>query len=336
MSSYIQDKLASGAKLHFFVTGATGYIGSAFTEKAIAAGHTVHGLSRSEAGDKKLEAFGAVPVRGDISTHDILKAESAQADAVIHLAWVHDFSRDFDEVAAADMAATDAIMSVLSGTGKPLLTASGAGGYKPHADGSAAGEDTPRMSGIPIMDARGRAEANVLKRSEDVHGVVIRLAPYCYGHGGKGFLSTWMSEAQKHGECLYVEGAEDRVISTLHVDDAADLYLAAVQYAGGGQVYNAIASSETTIKQMFDAIGSVMQLPVRGVQQEEAVEKWGQFLAYFVTIEVKVSNEKARSQLHWTPRGPAFLDDILTGSYKAVAQKLRASNTDLAAELRFK
>ena len=122
----------------------------------------------------------------------------------------------------------------------------------------------------------------------------------------------------------------------LHVDDAAGLYLAAVQYAGRGQVYNAVGSSETTMKQMFDAIGQVMQLPVRAVKQEEAVEKWGQFLAYFVTIEVKISNEKARGQLHWAPRGAALLDEILTGSYKAVAQELRANKADLAAKYNFK
>ncbi|KAF3020650.1 hypothetical protein E8E14_012534 [Neopestalotiopsis sp. 37M] len=327
MSSYIQDKLASGSKLHLFVTGATGYIGSVFTEKAVAAGHTVHGLSRSEAGDKKLEALGAVAVRGDISTHEVLRSEAAKADAVIHLAWVHNFAANFDEVADNDIAATNAIMSVLSGTGKPLIHSSGAGGYEPRADRSAATEETPRSSGIPIMDARGRSERNVLDRS-DVHGVVIRLAPYCYGRGGKGFLMAWMSEAQKHGGSFYVEGAEDKVTSTLYVDDAADLYLGAVQYAGRSQIYNAIGSSETTMKQMAEAVGKVMEVPTRGVTAEEAAEKWGQFLAFFVSIETKVSNEKAKNQLHWEPRGPGFLDEIVHGSYKVVAQDLKGHNAE--------
>lgn len=331
MSSYINDKLTSGQKLRIFVTGATGYIGQVFTEKAVAAGHTVHALSRSSSGDEKLIALGAVPVRGNLTTHDVLKAEAAKADAVVHLAWNHDFSGDLDQIADVDIAATNAIMSVLTGTGKVLLHTAGSGGYEATADGSPATEDTPRRTGIPIMDARTRSERNVLDRS-DVHGALIRLPPYVYGRGGKGFLVIWMSEALKHGESLYIEDG-NKVTSVLHVDDAATLYLNAIRYAGKGQSYNAIGSSTTTMKQLAEAVGEVMGLPVRGILFDQGVEKFGQMLAIISSAETNVSSQKAKEQLHWEPQGPAFLEDIVVGSYKTVAKELHDSgNTQLAAE----
>ncbi|KAI1861797.1 hypothetical protein JX265_009300 [Neoarthrinium moseri] len=322
MSSYVQKKLASGSKLHIFVTGATGYIGHVFAEKAIAAGHSVSGLSRTESGDAVLRALGATSVRGDLTSLDVLARESTKADAVVHLAWVHDFAADLQKIADGDIAATDAMMEGLAGTGKPIVTASGCGGYEPTADGSPATEETPKRKGTPFMDARKRSEDNVLNRT-DVHGVVIRLSPYVYGRGGRGFLMLSMSQALKYGESLYI-GEGDNVTSTLHVDDAADLYLSAIQYAGQGQLYNGVSSSETTLRQMAEAVGEVMEVPVRSISFGEAAEKWGEFLAFFNALETKVSFEKAKQQLHWLPKGVPFLEDIVRGSYRDVAAQMKA------------
>lgn len=331
MSSYIQDKLASGTKLHIFVTGATGNIGRHFTKRATASGHTVHGLSRSSAGDEILESLGAIPIRGDLTAHEVLKSEASKADAVVHLAWNHDFGSDQDKIVDVDIEATNAIMSVLSGTGKPLLHTSGAGGYITTPDGGPATEDSPKQTGIPILDARGRSEHNVLDR-DDVHGVLIRLPPYVYGNGITGFLIMWLSEALKHGESLYVEDGS-KVTSTIHVEDAVDLYLKAIQYAGKGEIYNAVASAETTGRQMAEAVGEVMAVPARAVQWEEAVAKFGPFLALINSTEAYVSGQKARDQLHWQPNGSAFIQDIKNGSYKAVAKQLKAAgNTDMATQ----
>ncbi|KAH6639965.1 hypothetical protein BKA67DRAFT_528460 [Truncatella angustata] len=332
MSTYIQNKLASGSKLHIFVTGASGYVGRHFTKLAIASGHTVHGLSRSSNGDEILKSLGATPIRGDLSKHELLKAEASKADAVVHLAWNHDFSLDMNKVADDDIAAVDAIMSVLSGTGKPLIHTSGVGGYVETADGSAATEDVPKQTGVPLLDARGRAERNLLDR-DDVHGALIRLAPYVYGNGGSGFLVIWMSEALRHGESLYVEDGGNKAKSTVHVEDVAELYLQAIQYAGKGEIYNGVSSAETTGKQMAEAVGEVMGVPTRAVTFEEGVGKFGQFLTFFNAIAANVSSQKARDQLHWQPHGPAFLEDVKNGSYKAVAKELKdTGNTKVAAE----
>lgn len=331
MSSYIQQKLASGAKLDIFVTGATGFIGSGFTKKAVAAGHRVTGLSRNEAGDAKLRALGATPVRGDLSTLDVLRASAAAADAVVHLAWVHDFTADPEAVAATDMAATDAMMAAIAGTGKPLIETSGVGTYEQRADGVPVTEDAPQRKDFPAALLRNRAEAHVLER-EDVHGVSIRLAPYCFGHGGKGFLYIFMNLALKNGESLYV-GDGTSQMSSLHVDDAATVYLAAIQYAQRGQIYNAVGACDTTLKQMAEAIGQAMGVGVRSVEFPEAAEKWGQFLAFFNSRQIRVSSKKAQEQLHWEPKGPEFLDDIVNGSYREVAAEMKAAaKTDVAAE----
>ncbi|KAI0121335.1 putative NAD dependent epimerase/dehydratase [Xylariales sp. AK1849] len=325
MSSYIASKLASGSKLHIFVTGATGYIGGAFTSLAISQGHTIHGLSRNEAGDEKLRALGAVPVRGDLTTYDVLSREAAAADAVVHLAWVHDFGGDFNAIADGDVAAVNAMCAPLKDTGKPIITASGCGGYDTEV-GVEATEDTPKKKGLPIVDARTRAELNGLNKN-GVHAVVMRLSPYVYGRGGKGFLLNWMATAGKLGESLYVNEGNYQT-ATLHIDDAAALFLAAVQYAGKAQIYNALGSNATTLKQMAEAVGEVMEVPVRSVTHKEAAEKWGQFLAFFNYFDTRASNKKAREQLHWEPKGPAFLDDIVKGSYRDVAFALKAQDKD--------
>jgi nucleoside-diphosphate-sugar epimerase len=322
MSSYIQDKLAAGAKLDIFVTGATGYIGTAFTKKALAAGHRVTGLSRSEAGDAKLRALGATPVRGSIATPTVLRDAAAAADAVVHLAWSHDFGRDMEAVADRDMAATDAMMAVLAGTGKPLLVTSGIGMYAARADGEPNDETATRRNDLPLIKARNRAEDNVLNRA-DVHGASIRLAPYCFGHGGAGFLYYAMQSALANGESLYLGDGSVRT-SSLFVYDAAEVYLAAIQHAQKGEAYNVTGEWDITLKEMAEAVGQVMGVPVRSVCPEEGIQKMEPFVVAFSKADMMASNNKAREQLHWEPRGPKLLDDVVNGSYREVAAELKA------------
>ncbi|KAH9904032.1 putative NAD dependent epimerase/dehydratase [Xylariomycetidae sp. FL2044] len=320
MSAYIQNKLQDGGKLRLFITGATGYIGQVLTEKAIAEGHQVYGLSRNEEGDGKLRKLGATAVRGTITDVDVLERESRAADAVLHLAWIHDFSLDFAEVAKFDMAAVDAMAKALKDTGKPLIMTSGLGFIAPDPDGNETDETALAKEGSPFRP-RVDAEAHGLAK-DGVHSMSLRLAPYVYGRRGKGFLLWQMSEALKHGESLYV-GDGSFHTTNAHVDDVARMYLAAIRYGKAGQIYNCSSQTNVTLKELAEAIGKVMDVPVRSATLGEVTEKWGPFLTNFNYLDIRGGSRKAREQLHWNPKEIDFLSDATTGSYVQVAKAMK-------------
>ncbi|KAJ3987122.1 hypothetical protein F5890DRAFT_850711 [Lentinula detonsa] len=321
MSTYIQNKLVKGEKLRFFITGASGYIGLAVTEYAIAQGFSVRGLSRSEEGDEKLKSLGATPVRGDLATHDVLARASAAADAIIHLAWNHDWSADYSKIVDADIAAVNAICAAIKDTGKPLVIASGCAGGQPNADGSETDENAPLRQNF-IVAKRLESETNATAK-EGIHGIAIRLSPYVYGHGGKGFLLMLIAEAVKLNESLYINDGTYHT-STLHVEDAARLFIAAVLKGKAGEAYNGVGQTDVSLKDMAEAIGKVVGVPVRSVTPEEAAQKWSPFLAMFNYLDVRSSNKKAREFLDWKPEGVDYITDIVSGSYAPIAAQLKA------------
>ncbi|KAJ4488054.1 hypothetical protein J3R30DRAFT_3280650 [Lentinula aciculospora] len=321
MSAYIQNKLAKGEKLQFFVTGASGYIGLVVTEFAIAQGFSVRGLSRSEAGDEKLKALGATPVRGDLTTLDVLAREGAAADAIIHLAWNHDWSADLNKIIDVDIAAVNAICASIKGTGKPLVVASGCAGSQPNPDGSETDENTPLRENF-FGTRRVDSERNGVHK-EGIHGIAIRLSPYVYGRGGKGFLFMLIVQAIKLNESLYIDDGS-RHTSVLHVEDAARLFIAAVLKGKAGEVFNGVGQTDISLKDMAEAIGKVVGVPVRSATYEEASEKWSPFLAMFNYLDVRGSNKKARELLGWKPEGVDYITDIISGSYVPVAAYLKA------------
>ncbi|OZJ02288.1 hypothetical protein BZG36_04822 [Bifiguratus adelaidae] len=216
--------------MRIFVTGATGYIGRVVTEKAVAEGHDVHGLSRTEEGDARLKALGATPVRGDLTTLDVLRRESAQADAVLHLAFIHDFSIDYEEILRTDAAAVDALAEPLLGTGKALVISSGTAGVQPDPAGGETTEEMPLAENRPLS-GRARSERHALSLSEKgVRVSSIPLPPYVYGRAGSGFLPLLMQMAVKNGEAAYINEGSLRT-SDVYVDDAATLYLLAAKGA---------------------------------------------------------------------------------------------------------
>ncbi|KAJ3935251.1 MAG: hypothetical protein NXY57DRAFT_531336 [Lentinula lateritia] len=322
MSAYIQNKLAKGEKLQFFITGATGYIGLVLTEFAIAQGFSVRGLSRSEAGDEKLKSLGATPVRGDITTHEVLARESTAADAIIHLAWNHDWTGDYNKIVDTDIAAVEAICAQIKDTGKPLVIASGCAGAQPNADGSDSDENAPLRPNLPVA-RRLESEINAIKK-QGIHGCSIRLSPYVYGRGGKGFLVMLMGQAVKLNESLYINDGSFHT-SVLHVEDAARLFIAAVLKSKTGEAYNGVGQTDVSLKDMAEAIGKVVGVPVRSATFEEATEKWSPpILPIFNYLDVRGSNKKAKELLGWKPEGVDFITDIVSGSYVPVAAYLKA------------
>ena len=148
----------------------------------------------------------------------------------------------------------------------------------------------------------------------------IRLAPYVYGRGGSG-VAMLMQMAAQAGESIYVDDGHLRT-SDVHVDDAAALYLLAAEKAKAGDVFNGTGSTTVTLREMAEAIGAALQVPVRSVSRDEAEATWGNMTA-FVQHENRASNRKAVQELGWQPKGVVMLTDIRSGSYRALAKKLR-------------
>lgn len=310
------------SKGRIFITGASGYVGSVITQQAISQGYTVHGLARSEAGVEKLKALGAIPIRGELSSIDLLRHESSQADAVFHLAFIHDWSRDYNEILRIDAAAVDAMAAGLKGTDKPFVITSGTGIVTPDPEGRETTEEDAADGSNPLGITRHKSEKHALDLAKDgVRVIAIRLPPYVYGRGGSGFIPWLMKQAVDHKEALYVGEGSVRT-SGVYVDDAAALYLLAMDKTKAGEIFNATAPTYPTVKEMAEAIGAVLGVPARSTTREEVEKKWGEFLAAFVNRPNMASNQKAREQLGFQPKGIEMIEDIRTGSYVALAKTL--------------
>jgi nucleoside-diphosphate-sugar epimerase len=307
--------------MHFFITGATGYVGSVVAEKALAQGHIVHGLSRSEEGAAKLRQLGATPVHGDLTTLDVLQEESAKADVVLHLAFIHDFAVNYDEILRIDAAAVDAMSKPLRGTNKPLVMTGGTMVVGADPNGEETTEDAPPEK-EPFLN-RIQSERYALSLSEKgVRVISIRLAPYVYGRGGSTFIPLWMQLAAKSGEAAYIGDGNVRT-SSVHVDDAAELYFLAAKDGKAGDIFNGASATNITTRELIEAIGAVLKVPVRSIAEDEAKARWGPLLTRILLIQNRASHRKAAEQLGWKPNGVDMLTDIRAGSYSALAEKLR-------------
>lgn len=308
--------------MNLFITGATGYIGSVVTEHAINQGHSVSGLSRSDKGDAQLLAIGARPVRGDLTSIDILATESHKSDAVLHLAYIHDWGMDYNEILRIDAQAVDALGRGLRGSGKPLVITSGTTLVAPAPLGQETNEDSP-LSSTNILKDRIHSERHALKlQSEGIRVSAIRLPPYVHGRGGSYFAPLLMQLAATAGESIYVD--EGQIFtSSVHVDDAADLYLLVAKKASAGEIFNATGSTSISLKALAETIAAALNIPTRSATYDEARAAWGDFLVSFVQYENRSSNHKAVSKLGWKPKNIDLLTDLLSGSYKEMARTLR-------------
>lgn len=312
-----------GEQPRMFITGATGFIGKVLARHALAAGYNVYGLSRSEKGDTELRALGAIAVRGDFTTLDILREESEYADIVVHLARIHDPSADIDEILRIEMTALDAIADGLQGKSKALLVTSGTGLAMPDAIGGETTEDAPLAQGANPLLKRISSERHALGlRGRNIRVGVIRLPPYVYGRGGGGgFVAILLKMAATAGESLYIGDGALRT-SAVHVDDAARLYLLAAEKGKAGEIYNGAASTTVTLREITEAIGQVLRVPVKSISVEEAEARWGAFAVMFLNRENRASNRKAMQELGWKPKEAGLLQDITEGGYVEVAAQL--------------
>lgn len=299
--------------MRIFVTGASGWIGSALVPELRDAGHRVVGLARSEASAAALTVAGADVVRGTVDDLDVLAGAAAASDGVVHLAFKHDlaFGGDFQGAAEADRRAVDTLGEALAGTGRPFVLASGLVGLKP---GQVATErDMPAVDGSPVSIRSATATAVLSLASRGVRSSVVRLSPTCHGEGDHGFMAALVAIARDKGVSGYIGDGANRW-PAVHRLDAARLFRLAVEKAPAGAVLHGVAEEGVPIRDIAEVIGRHLDVPVASVSPEAAVEHFA-WLGHFLGLDAPASNTATRELLNWQPTGPGLLDDLDKGHY---------------------
>jgi nucleoside-diphosphate-sugar epimerase len=290
--------------MRVFVTGATGFIGSAVTRDLIAAGHHVIGLCRSETKAQALVDAGAEVYRGSIDDLDGLKAGLARADGVIHLAFNHDFSQ-FAANCEDDRRVVTALGAALVGSNRPLIVTSGTG-LANTIPGEAAKEDNPIIGSDHHPRAISEEAASAVAAS-GVNVSVVRL-PQVHDPVRQGLISPAIATYRQKGACAYVGDGQTRWPAA-HVLDVARLYRLAIERAEPNAKYHAVAEEGVPLRVIAETIGKRLDLPVISIAPEEAPGFFG-WLGIFATHDVPASSAKTRQKLGWTPTGPGLLEDL--------------------------
>ncbi|MFD8335859.1 SDR family oxidoreductase [Streptomyces solisilvae] len=299
--------------MRIFVTGASGWIGSALVPELIDAGHQVIGLARSDSSAAALTAAGAEVVRGTLDDLDVLSTATAAADGVIHLAFKHDiaFTGDYQGAAEADRRAVDTFADALAGTDRPFVLASGLVGLK---SGQVSTErDMPTVNGTPASLRSATATAALALASRGVRSSVVRLSPTCHGEGDNGFMAHLVATARAKGVSGYL-GDGDQRWPAVHRLDAARLFRLAVEKAPAGAVLHGVAEEGIALRDIAEVIGRHLDVPTASVAPEAAAEHFT-WLSDFVALDSPASNALTRELLDWRPTHPGLLEDLDKGHY---------------------
>jgi nucleoside-diphosphate-sugar epimerase len=296
--------------MRIFVTGATGFIGTPTVKELISAGHKVLGMARSDAGAKSLAALGADVHRGSLEDLDSLRTGATTSDAVIHLGFLHDFSK-FKENCEIDKQAIEALGSVLAGSDRPLIVTSGTAGLA--TPGQVATEDTVVPPDFPFPRVSEQtALALVAKR---VNASVMRL-PQVHNTIKQGLVTYLIAVAREKGVSAYVEEGRNRWAAA-HVLDVAKLYRLALEKHEAGAKYHAVAEEGVAMRDIAEVIGKGLKVPVESLSTDEAQAHFG-FLSMFASHDLRASSAQTRKKLGWNPTGPGLIADLERVRYPEV------------------
>jgi nucleoside-diphosphate-sugar epimerase len=290
--------------MRVFVTGASGFVGSAIVKELLVAGHQVLGLVRSDKGVEQLVATGAEVLRGDVNDKDIIRQGAAVCDAVIHTAFNHDFSQ-FKANCEADRKVIETFGEALTGTSKPLVITSGVGLLNygrlvSEADTAPVGSDViPRVASEEAAKAASDKGANVY---------IVRLPPSVHGAGDHGFVPIVIGMAREKGESVYV-GEGNNQWPAVHRSDAAVIYRLIVEKRPLLKTLHAVAETGVPFREIAQATGKGLNLPVVSRSGNEVAEHFGWF-AHFAAINCPSSSEQTRQALGWEPHGSGLIEDI--------------------------
>ncbi len=291
-----------------FVTGASGFIGSAVVPELLGAGHQVLGLVRSEAAAQALTAMGAEAHFGSLEDLDSLKRSAAASDGVIHLAFNHDFSK-FAENSELDRQAIEALGSALAGSDRPLLVTGGLGLLAP-GQVATEGMDPPANSPVP----RVSEQAALALVPQGVRASVVRL-PQVHNTVKQGLITPLIAVARERGVSAYVGDGANRWPAA-HVLDTARLYRLALEKPEAGARYHAVAEEGVPMRDIAEAIGRGLKIPVVSLSPEEAGPHFG-FLGMFAGLDMPASSVLTQERLGWHPTGPGMIADLEQMQYEA-------------------
>jgi nucleoside-diphosphate-sugar epimerase len=286
-----------------FVTGASGFVGSAIVQQLINAGHQVLGLARNDAAAAKLQAAGAAVHRGDLEDLESLQQGAIQCDAVIHTAFNHDFSR-FKANCEDDRKVILALGEALAGSAKPIVITSGIGLL--HYDRMATEQDAPASSEhIPRAASEEAAKAIA---AQGVNAYIVRLPPTVHGAGDHGFVPMLIQIAREKGVAAYI-GAGQNPWPAVHRFDAAVLYRLIVEQQPEQKVFHAVAEEGIPFRDIAAAIGKGLNMPVESKEGEDAAAYFGWF-QHFAALGCAASSAQTRATLGWQPEAVSLLEDL--------------------------
>lgn len=299
--------------MRVFMTGASGWIGSAVVPELLAAGHEVSGIARSEDSAARLRAAGATPIAGSLDDLETLRTAAEAADAVIHLGFKHDFT-DYAASGRTERAVMETFGDALAGTGKPLLFASGVAGLTPGR--VATEEDASPFTGPDAP--RGGAEALALGFAvRGIQPVALRFAPTVHGDGDHGFTAVLVDVARRTGVAGYVGDGANRW-AAVHRSDAARLVAKVLENPGVADIVHAVGEEGVATREMAEAIGRGAGVPAASIAPEDVEAHFG-WIGRFFSLDLAASSALTQERFDWRPTGPTLLEDLAAGHYFARA-----------------